>query len=185
MTRCKSRRTKGSEERKNNEEKMNNEDIKPEKHSSSSTTSTTLPSSSSTKSSSDRPIELNLDSSSESSESSQLSARFDEDEVEDNFEMLRDDPVEVAHVGVAAAADRAIISDNEEHINTSHVALKNKNKRIKQQRKGPRTRKTMRRQNSFWMAEASAFNEDNPPSSSSSSDSSYADDNENGPLKSV
>ena len=112
-----------------------NEDIKPEKHSSSSTTSTTLPSSSSTKSStnrssstkcegtSDHPIELNLDSSSESSESSELSARFDEDEVEDNFEMPQDDQVQVAHVGVAAAADRAVISDNEEHVDTSKVAL--------------------------------------------------------------
>lgn len=117
-----------------------NEDIKPEKHSSSSTTSTTLPRSSSTKSStkrssstkcegtSDHPIELNLDSSSESSESSELSARFDEDEVEDNFEMPQDDPVEVAHVGVAAAADRAFISDNEEHVDTSKVALKKKKK---------------------------------------------------------
>ena len=117
-----------------------NEDIKPEKHSSSSTTSTTLPSSSSTKSStkrssstkcegtSDHPIELNLDSSSESSESSELSARFDEDEVEDNFEMPQDDQVQVAHVGVAAAADRAVISDNEEHVDTSKVALKKKKK---------------------------------------------------------
>ena len=69
---------------------------------------------------------MNLDSSSESSESSELSARFDEDEVEDNFEMPQDDPVQVAHVGVAAAADRAVISDNEEHVNTSLLRLKTK-----------------------------------------------------------
>lgn len=145
----------------------------------------------------EHPIELQESSSSSSSsggsfeDQDELNNQDDDDyEVENNFEILQDQPVNQDPPAVALAGNGStIISDTEDNvgadclsvsvasaIDASKVLKSNatKKRKAKEQRKGPRRKRIPRYNNPFFSQETIPFNETHP--GSSSSDSDYEDE---------